>query len=163
MKEVLKEQGIETKDLWMECKEPKCMPDAKACCASRILSLQPDFKAQKSLVQEVIEAAGHLCILLPKFHCEFNFIEFFWGAVKRYLCNHCDYTFNTLKENLPKALALVECKTIRLWEHRMIRWMDAYRSGMGAKDAQMNVKKFSSHVYISHRRVPETLACQFNA
>jgi hypothetical protein len=39
--------------------------------------LQPDFQQQKSLVQEVIEAAGHLCILLPKFHCELNFIEFF--------------------------------------------------------------------------------------
>ncbi len=37
------------------------------------------------LVQEVIEAAGHLCIFLPKFHCELNFIEFFWGWVKRYL------------------------------------------------------------------------------
>ena len=32
----------------------------------------------KSLVQEVIEAAGHICIFLPKFHCELNFIEFFW-------------------------------------------------------------------------------------
>ena len=32
---------------------------------------------QKSSVQEVIEAAGHLCIFLPKFHCELNFIEFF--------------------------------------------------------------------------------------
>jgi hypothetical protein len=53
-----------------------------------------------------------------------------------------------------RLLASVECKTIRLWEHRMIRW---------AKDAQMNVKKFSSHVYTSHRRVPETLACQFDA
>jgi len=85
MKEVLRERGIETRDLQMECKEPKCIPDATTCCASRILSLQLDFQAQKSLVQEVIEAAGHLCIFLPKFHCELNFIEFFWGAVKQYL------------------------------------------------------------------------------
>jgi hypothetical protein len=142
----------------MECKEPKCLPDAKTCCASRILSLQPDFQAQKSLIQEVIKAAGHLCIFLPKFHCELNFIEFFWGAVKSYLCNNCDYTFSTLKENLPKALASVELKTIRLWEHPMIRWMEAYRSGMDAKSAQIQVKEFSSCVYTSHRHVPETLA-----
>ena len=44
---------------------------------------QPDVLEQKSLVQEVIENAGHLCILLPKFHCELNFIEFFWGTVKK--------------------------------------------------------------------------------
>jgi hypothetical protein len=51
----------------------------------------------------VIEAARHLCIILPKFHCELAFIEFFWGMVKKYLRENCDYTFDTLKENLPKG------------------------------------------------------------
>ena len=54
---------------------------------------------QRSLVQEVIEEFGHLCIILPKFHCELNFIEYFWGAFKRYLRDHCDYTFPTLQAN----------------------------------------------------------------
>jgi hypothetical protein len=78
--------------------------------------LQPDFKEQKSLVQEVIEAAGHLCIFLLKFHCELNFIEFFWEVVKKYLGDNCNYTFATLKENMPKALESVCLSTIRLWE-----------------------------------------------
>jgi hypothetical protein len=60
--------------------------------------LQPDFEEQKSLVQETIEAAGHLCIFLLKFYCELNFIvriiEFFWGAVKKYLREHCDYAYD---------------------------------------------------------------------
>ncbi|KZT64806.1 hypothetical protein DAEQUDRAFT_657871, partial [Daedalea quercina L-15889] len=56
------------------------------CCAKHILDLQPDFEAQCSLVQETIKEAGHLCLFLPKFHCELNPIEFFWGAVKCYLC-----------------------------------------------------------------------------
>jgi hypothetical protein len=95
--------------------------------------LQPDFKEQKSLVQEVIEAAGHLCIFLPKFHCELNFIEFFWGVVKKYLRDNCDYTFATLKENMPKAQESVRLSTIRLWEHRMYRWMEAtWHSGCTA-------------------------------
>ena len=59
--------------------------------------LQPDFEEQKSLVQETIEAAGHLCIFLLKFYCELNFIEFFWEAVKKYLQEHCDYTYNGLR------------------------------------------------------------------
>ncbi|OAX34270.1 hypothetical protein K503DRAFT_699039 [Rhizopogon vinicolor AM-OR11-026] len=59
--------------------------------------MQSDFKEQKSLVQEIIERAGHLCMFLPKFHCELNFIEFFWGRVKKYLRDHHDCTFETLK------------------------------------------------------------------
>ncbi|OAX35610.1 hypothetical protein K503DRAFT_828537 [Rhizopogon vinicolor AM-OR11-026] len=48
---------------------------------------------------------------LPKFHCELNFIEFFWGVVKKYLRDICDYTFATLKENMPKALAPIQRST----------------------------------------------------
>ena len=69
------------------------------------------------MVQEVIEVAGHLCIFLLKFHCELNFIEFFWGVVKRWLCQHCDYMFKTLQENIPKALKSVEISTIWKWKH----------------------------------------------
>lgn len=144
----------------MQCKT--CPGGASDCCAHQILKNQDDFKSQKSLVQEVITKAGHLCIFLPKYHCELNFIEFFWGAVKKYLRNNYDYTFATLQENLPKALASVDLSTIRKWEHRMIRWMEAYRTGLNAKDAQFEVQKFSSRRYKSHRRVPETLAQQFD-
>ncbi len=111
---------------------------------------RPDF-------QTLIEEHGHLCIFLPKFHCELNFIEFFWGAVKRYLRENCDYTFNTLKANMPLALQSIPV-TIRKWEHRMIRWMEAYRGGLNAKDAQFQVREFSSRKYKSHRRIPDTLA-----
>jgi hypothetical protein len=91
MKQVLLEQDIWRNGLVMQCKKvedgsgDKCEAGVTDCCAKCILDFQPNFQKQKSLVQEVIEAAGHLCIFLPKFHCELNFIEFFWGAVKKYL------------------------------------------------------------------------------
>ena len=56
---------------------------------------------------------------LPKFHCELKFIKFFWGVVKKCLRDNCDYIFDTLKENMPKALASVNLATLRRWEHRM--------------------------------------------
>ena len=112
--------------------------------------------------QETIEAANHLCLFLPKFHCELNFIEFFWGVVKKYLRDNCDYTFDTLKENLPKALCSVHIHTIRRWEHRIFRWIEAYRSGLGTREAQVQVRKFSSTMYKSHRCIPEGVASAFD-
>jgi len=160
MRQVLLERGLWNNKLHMQCK--KCPDDADACCAKRIIELQPDFQAQKSLVEEVIEAAGHICLILPKFHCELNFIEYFWGAVKRWLREHCDYTFSTLQTNMPLALASVDKLLIRKWQNRMLRWVDAYKTGLASKDAQMHVQAFSSRKYTSHRRVPETVATAFD-
>jgi len=44
----------------------------------------------------------------------------------------------------------------------MDRWVAAYDVGLGAKEAQKKVREFSSKKYTSHRRVPETLAAQFD-
>lgn len=162
MKQVLLERGLWVDKLPMKCRQEKCTVGSVDCYAKRLLDSQPDFKEQHSLVQEVIEGAGHICIFLPKFHCELNFIEYFWGAVKRYLRENCDYTFVTLQENLPKALESVSVETIRKWEHRMWRWVDAYDGGMGARDAQLQVQKFSSRKYKSHRRILERLAAQLD-
>ncbi|KAJ7604875.1 hypothetical protein DFH06DRAFT_1020554 [Mycena polygramma] len=83
-------------------------------------------------------------------------------GMKQYLRENCDYTFDTLKENMPKALAAVQLATIRRWEHRMHRWMDAYRSGMETQEAQLQVRAFSSKKYKSHRRIPEGVARAFD-
>jgi len=154
MKQVLQERGVWIDGLLMKCRD-KCLVDLDNCCAKRLLEVQPDFQEQRSLVQEVIEAAGHLCIFLPKFHCELNFIEYFWGAIKKYLHDHCDYTFITLQENLPKALASVALETVRKWEHQTWRWLEAYSDGLAAHEAQCHVQKYSSWRYKSHQQVPE--------
>ena len=82
--------------------------------------------------------------MLPKYHHVLNFIEFFWGAMKKYLQEQCDYTYAGLQKNIPDAMASVDMLTIRKWEHHMIRWMDAYQEGNGTKEAQIQVKKFGS-------------------
>jgi len=156
IKAVLTECGLFQSGLCRKCQTHDS--DNDACCNKHILELQPDFQDHKSLVQQVIEAAGHLCIFLPKFHCELNFIEFFWGAVKKYLRDNCDYTFLMLKKNMLKVLASVQLSTIHLWEHRMYWGMEAYQSGLGTSEAQFQVKKFSSHKYKSHRCIPDMAA-----
>lgn len=169
IRQVLTERGLYRRGLVMACRKKndgsgeKCPQGATDCCAKQILSLQPDFLEQKSLVQEVVENAGHLCIILPKFHCELNFIEFYWGAVKRYLREKCDYTFATLQNNMLTALSSVPTELIRKWEHRMWRWITAYEGGLDAKGAITQVREFSSRRFASHRRVPEQVAQELDA
>jgi hypothetical protein len=54
----------------------------KDCCWSQIMACQSDFLAERSLLQTIIEEAGHVCLFLPKFHCELNPIELLWAYVK---------------------------------------------------------------------------------
>ena len=162
IKAVLLKRGCWNDKIHGKCSS-RCNSDpTESCCNKWILEHQPDFQEQQSLVQETIESLGHLCIFLPKFHCELNFIEFFWGKVKKYIRDNCDNSFNTLKANIPLALKSVDLHTIHLWEHCSHRWMDAYRSGLETKEAQVQVQKFSSTKYKSHRRVPESVAQHFD-
>ena len=110
-----------------------------------------------------IKRTSHICegpcyfclvqtnIFLPKFHCELNPIEYFWAMIKKYLHDHCNYSFNRLKENLLKALDSVPIQTICWWEHQLFCWVDAYWAGLGSVEAQSQVNKFSSRQYKSHR------------
>ena len=84
IKVVLTKCSLYQRDLQGKCKS-KCDAQKDDCCNKKILEQQPDFLEQKSLVQETIKAAGHLCLFFPKFHCELNFIEYFWAQVKKYL------------------------------------------------------------------------------
>ena len=56
-------------------------PD-KWCCLYWILSLQADFANKKPMIQHYIESQGHVCMFLPKFHCELNPIEMLWGFMR---------------------------------------------------------------------------------
>ncbi|KAJ7099118.1 hypothetical protein C8R44DRAFT_642434, partial [Mycena epipterygia] len=66
-------------------------------------------------------------------------------------------TFDAHKENMPKALASLQVTMIRRWEHRMVKWMDAYHSGMETQAAQLHVHKFSSKTQTHPRGCCESL------
>src|SRR5882672_10581993 len=54
---------------------PVCPSESQNCCMACLLSQQDDFIDQESMLEMMIREQGHLCILLPKFHCELNPIE----------------------------------------------------------------------------------------
>jgi hypothetical protein len=83
MEVIIRERG-----LWLaggllsQCTNFRCPPNKTDCCCWRVLFEQPDFTDQKSCLQEFIKQRGHLCDFYPKYHCELNFIEQYWGAAK---------------------------------------------------------------------------------
>ena len=143
IRKILEERGFWKRELNLDCqacKNKKLTEESSRpnCCARRIIASQPDFIAQKSAIVELIESAGHTCVFYPKFHCELNFIEMYWGAAKRYTRNYCDYTWTGLQETVPRALDLVDIITIRRFARKSWRY------------TEYACKKFKSH-----RRIPQ--------
>lgn len=83
MKQILVERGKWQQQMRAECEGFKCAEGATDCCARRVLFNETDFIAQQSALQEAFAARGHICDFYPKFHCELNFIEQYWGEAKR--------------------------------------------------------------------------------
>lgn len=74
LQDALEGRGFKVKGLRAKC-SPVCPYDSANCCMARLLSQQEDFANQISELEKVIVDAGHLCLFLPKFHCELNPIE----------------------------------------------------------------------------------------
>ena len=70
------------KGLNAQCKGFKCVAKETNCCCRCLLFTQSDFVAQKSHLEELITSRGHICDFYPKYHCELNFIEQYWGTAK---------------------------------------------------------------------------------
>jgi hypothetical protein len=114
-----------------------------------VLKLQPDFKNQMPWLKEIVHKSGHAFIYFPKYHCEFNWIERYWGNAKVYTRRNCDYTFDGLCRIVPEALDRIPLTMMRKFARKSYRYMDAYREKEGIwlspAMAEWNVKKFKSH------------------
>ena len=103
------------------------------------------FANEKSLLEIEITARGHECIFYPKSHCELSYIEFFWGAVKRYTRGNCNYSFAELEDTVKAGLNSVSLTTIRRFANRSKRWIDAYIDGLNDRQQAFVEGQGGSH------------------
>ena len=123
-----------------------------------MLAAQPDFVAQKTALHEAVNKAGHLFALYPKYHCETNWIERYWGSAKRIARKECSYTYKALSDNLNGFLDQVSPPNsppleIRRYYNRCWRYINAYNDMNNVTEAFKLVEKFTSRRYRSHRRI----------
>ncbi len=67
---------------------------------------EPEYKIDK-----IAAAAGHSILRTPQYHPELQPIEMCWGVVKNYMADHCDFTLQKFRDNLPLAFSQVTSKT----------------------------------------------------
>jgi hypothetical protein len=105
MEQILRERGLYREGLLAQCPGFKCEAGNTNCCCRRILFLQPDFVGQKSALEELVESRGHICDFYPKYHCELNFIEMYWGAAKfRYRTTAKTSNIDEMEDNVKACL-----------------------------------------------------------
>ena len=127
-----------------------------------MLASQPDFKAQKRSIEEVIgehnakHGTGHLVLFLPKFHCELNPIERVWSALKFHLRANTPGNAQALRKYLPTALStgIPEDSWGRYFRLSW-RLMSAYRLG-----CSYALAVFAAKTYRSHRAIPGEVTMQ---
>ena len=100
------------------------------------------------IVEEMVTERGHMCLFIPRFHCELNPIERCWCHAKRYTRAHANGSIIRLRKIVPEGLATVSADLISRFFITCKDYEEAYREGHTCNTVDERVK-----CYKSHRRV----------
>lgn len=108
---------------------------------------QHDFLNEENMVSQLIHARGHLCIFLPKFHCDLNWAENHWGKAKPFVRTLCDGTWLAMCQGIWLAFGEGNinddlCQRFARKIREIIRMYDAGIDGPFAEYCQ---RKFNQH------------------
>ena len=127
MKRVLEERGVDTKGM-------------NAIKMREELGQHPDFSNPKTILEELIEERGHMCIFLPKFHCELNAIERCWCHAKKYTIQYANGSIIRLRKIVPESLQTCTPDVICKYFKTCRDYMRANRGGYDCTNVDSAVK-----------------------
>ncbi|TFY76443.1 hypothetical protein EWM64_g7570 [Hericium alpestre] len=103
-------------------------------------------EVQKSALEELIESRGHICDFYPKFHCELNFIEQYWGAAKLcYRVSPRTTNIDAMEKIVKDTLDDVSEIMIKRYSNRSARFISGYEQGLLGPQAAWANKKYHGH------------------
>jgi hypothetical protein len=140
-------------------KEGQIAPDAEILEASvkihpnsmeGVMTRLPEFQIPvKSLLQELLEANGHLLLLSPKYHAELAGvgIEYCFGRVKWWFRNKNTMSTESLKSKSLQSFGsdVVTVYHVRKFARRARDYMRAYSWGHTGLEVETAVKKYKTH------------------
>lgn len=103
------------------------------------------------IVEEMVTGRGHMCLFIPRFHCELNPIERCWCHAKRYTRAHSNGSIVRLRKIIPEGLASVSKELISRFFTTCNDYEKAYADGHTCDTVDMRVKEYKSHrrVYVA--------------
>ena len=115
-----------------------------------VMARLPEFQIPvKSLLQELLEANGHLLLLSPKYHAELAGvgIEYCFGRVKWWFRNKNTMSTESLKSKSLQSFGsdVVTVYHVRKFARRARDYMRAYSWGHTGLEVETAVKKYKTH------------------
>ena len=114
------------------------------------LATHQDFREEKTKIEHYLNSLGHVCIFLPKFHCELNPIERCWAQAKRITRANTNYTIQRLRMTVPQALDAVTVDNVnnyfRKVRHYMFAYLQGYSGGMELENQIKIMKKYKNPI-----------------
>ena len=124
----------------------------------QMLSQQPDFSSQLTLVQEIANSHGLELIYLPKFHAELSPIELCWATLKQRLRSNPTFTGKGFIDKVLSQLYLITQQDVKRCCDHVSAWEEAYHLDPTLSHADAKAKVYQARkTRRSHRRMWTTV------
>ena len=148
MRQILKERGLLKKSMSKTGGSGKKKDDSMSM--EFVLGEQKGFKEVESSLELLMARHKGFCLMLPKFHCECNPIELVWGRSKHWTRQHCNYTVDKLRENVPlsfraeddrMAVSIMQKFCKKSYTHNLVY----LKTGAVGPEGEQMYKTYKSH------------------